>query len=217
MKRTLIKKYPPLIFSILSLTLSGCYTYFEPDLKSTPVVCINSLLTAGEKIEVEVTRTWRYGEGSPNTGLDIGLKEAEVYLYVNNELEERLEAHFHTEEDQIHWSQLRNGVDCYFAANYIPKSGDKIKITAIDKTYGEAFAEVTIPYPVEIDNVETKVTKFDSSFDKTNDFYSAAFDMMLKVKFTDPASLSNYYIFDMQTSAYIKITGEAEYRYRIAE
>ncbi len=194
------------------LLLSSCYTYFVPDLKSTPVVCINSLLRAGEDIKVEVTRTWRYSEGTPTVGLDISLKEAEVYLYVNDELEEKLVLRFHSDDGAgILWFRPDNGVDCYFAANYIPKSGDKIKIVAIDRTYGEAYSEVIIPYPVEIDNVDTKIIKLNSYYNRDNDTYSAHFDMMLSVKFTDPASISNFYVFDIQTRASIHKDTEDEY------
>lgn len=87
MKKFKIRISHLLVLSALALLLTGCYTYFEPDLKSTPVVCINSLLTAGDKIKVEVTRTWRYGEGSPMVDLDISLKDAEVFLYVNDEFQ----------------------------------------------------------------------------------------------------------------------------------
>ncbi|MDE6561622.1 MAG: DUF4249 domain-containing protein [Muribaculaceae bacterium] len=205
--RTIFKKNSLILLTYL-MFLSSCYTNFEPDIKSNPVVCINSLLTAGEKINVEVTRTWRYTEGTPTVGLDISLKEAEVYLYVNDELEERLVLRFHSEDGGGAFWSRPNGVDCYFAAQYIPKSGDKIKIIAKDKNYGEAYAEVTIPYPVEIDDVETRITKLNSSFTDGNDTYNAEFDMMLSVKFTDPISISNYYIFDMQTGASIRQNSE---------
>ena len=45
--------------------LTGCYQDFEPDLKSTPVVCINSNIIAGQPVTADVTRTWRYSEGAP--------------------------------------------------------------------------------------------------------------------------------------------------------
>lgn len=209
--RTIYKKTSFILLTALML-LSSCYTNFEPNIKSNPVVCINSLLSAGDKIEVEVTRTWRYSEGAPTVGLDISLKEAEVYLYVNDELEEKLVLRSHSEDGAgILWYRPDNGVDYYYSAQYIPKSGDKIKIVAIDKTYGEAYAEVTIPYPVEIDDVETKISKLNSSYDQNNDTYRADFDMMLSVKFTDPVSISNYYIFDIQTRASINKNTEDEY------
>lgn len=215
--RTLYKKISPILLTALIGILSSCYTNFEPDLKSTPVVCINSLLTAGEEIKVEVTRTWRYSEGTPTVGLDISLKDANIYLYVNDELEEKLVLHLFSEDHDGWWYRPNNGVDCCFVAKYIPKSGDKIKIVAIDKTYGEAFAEVSIPYAVDIDDVETKITKLDSSYDQVNDTYSADFDMMLSIKFTDPASMSNYYIFDMQTSASILQNSDDEHYRKSSE
>ncbi len=198
--------------SALAILLTGCFTYFEPDIKSTPVVCINSLLTSGEKIKVEVTRTWRYTEGNPRDNLDISLKDAEVYLYVNDKLEEKLELRYHKDDDIYwHWGSHFNGVDCYYAANYIPSSGDKIRIYAADKKYGEAEAEVTIPYPIEIEEIKTNITKFDSSYNELQNTYSADFDMILSVAFTDPASTINYYSFDMQTEGVIKAMTEDEY------
>ncbi len=198
--------------SASAILLTGCYTYFEPDIKSTPVVCINSLLTAGEKIKVELSRTWRYGEGNPKVDLDISLKNAEVYLYVNDELQEKLELTYYEEEDTYwQWGSHFNGLDCYYAANYIPSSGDKIRIYAVDKKYGEAEAEVTIPYPIEIEDLKTNITKFDYSYNDMQEAYSADFDMVLSVMFTDPASISNYYSFDMQTEDVIRIKTEDEY------
>lgn len=218
MKKFKIRISHLLVLSALALLLTGCYTYFEPDLKSTPVVCINSLLTAGDKIKVEVTRTWRYGEGSPMVDLDISLKDAEVFLYVNDEFQEKLEIHFYKDEDVYwQWSSRFNGVDCYYAAEYIPSCGDNIRILAIDKTYGEAEAEVSIPYPVEVEEIETKITKFESSYDDLDDIYSADFDMILSVKFTDPAAAINYYSFDMQTAAVIEALSKEEYYHTSAE
>ena len=200
MIRQYIKLPYLLIFSLISVMLSGCFTYFEPDLKSTPVVCINSLITAGEKIKVEVTRTWRYAEGNPNVDLDISLKNAEVYLYVNDELEEKLKLRSHSEDNLDNSiAGSYNGVDNYYAAKYIPKCGDRIKLYAKDKTYGDAIAEVTIPYPVNIDGYETLITNKKSSFDKEKEIFYSSFEMILKITLTDPASVSNYYIFDMQT------------------
>lgn len=208
------------LFTLLVLTimLSGCFTYFEPELKSVPVVCINSLITSGEKIKVEVTRTWRYTEGNPRDTLDISLTDAEVFLYVNDKFEEKLELRYYSEEDDYwQWSSQFNGVGCYYEANYIPASGDKIRIYAVDKTYGEAEAEITVPQPVDIDVVKTDITKFDYSYNETQEAYSADFDMILNVSFTDPASISNYYNFDMQTRAVIMMETEDEYVHYTSE
>lgn len=218
MTRQYIKKLYLLIFSLMSVMISGCYTYFEPDIKSTPVVCINSLITAGEIIKVEVTRTWRYSEGNPNGDLDISLKNAEVYLYVNDELEEELELRFHSEDNYgINPGGNSNGVDSYFAAKYIPKCGDRIKIYAKDKTYGEAESEIVIPYPVNIDKIETQITKNESAFNEEKETFTSSFEMILKVTMTDPASVSNYYIFDMQTYKAILYESDDDYAVPPAE
>lgn len=185
----MIIKYLHIIFLLSLIALTGCYTDFEPDLKSTPVVCINSLITAGDSIQVEVTRTWRYSEGDPLVKLDVTLKDAEVSLYVNDRFEEQL----------VYTARLNYyyDYDYFFAAKYIPKPGDRIMILAIDKTYGEAEAEVTVPHPVEIDKVEARVTSNRTSYDEINDTFHSDFEMTLNVTLTDPVNETNAYIFEM--------------------
>lgn len=184
-------KYFPLILGAILTLLPGCYSDFEPDLGSTPVVCLNSLITAGEEIKVEVTRTWRYSEGNPVSGLDINLKEAEVSLYVNDKFEETLAL--------IHDTDPYHTVTSNFVAKYIPQPGDRLKIRAVDKTYGEAEAEITLPYPVEIDDVKTRIKRNNASYDPDEEIFTSQFDMTLEVYLTDPVGVSNYYIFDMPT------------------
>ncbi len=184
-----------MLVTALSITLSSCYTYFEPDIKSTPVVCMNSQITAGDTIKVEVTRTWRYSEGHPSSKIDIFLKDAEVYLYVNDEFEEKLEL---KKNPQLIYDPATYGNDSLFEAQYIPRSGDRIKLIAIDQTYGEAFAEVMIPYPVEIEAVKTTITDNESTYDSIEDTFRSSFKMDIQLTLTDPVSVSNYYIFDMQ-------------------
>lgn len=174
---------------IALVALTGCYTDFEPDLKSTPVVCINSLISAGDSIEVEVTRTWRYSEGNPATGLDIILRDAEVSLYVNDRFEEQLVF----SSRQNHYFEYKY----FFKANYVPRSGDRIRIHASDKTYGEAEAEVTVPHPVEIDMVETRIKSNKTTYDEIYESFTSEFDMTLNITLTDPADETNAYIFDM--------------------
>lgn len=64
----------------LAIALTGCYENFTPDIETTPVLCINSLVTAGEPIEVSVSRTWLYNEQKQD------VKDAEVKVYANDEL-----------------------------------------------------------------------------------------------------------------------------------
>lgn len=186
------------ILTSMLFPLTSCYTDFEPDMESKPVVCLNSLITAGEPVKVDVTRTWRYSEGSPSAGFDITLRDAEVFLYVNDAEEEKMT--FTTEIGDYSWE-----IKYYYEAKYIPKSGDRLKIKAFDKTYGEATAEVTVPYPVEIDGFETRITKNDYTFDPESKTFNSVFDMILRISFTDPESIINYYIFDMQTRKFLRL------------
>lgn len=177
-----------------SITLTGCYTDFEPDLESTPVVCLNSRIIAGSPITAKVTRTWRYSEGNPVDGhLNIYLQDSEVSLYVNDKFEENLRL----DSDTIEWYDIKP----VFKANYIPKEGDKIKLTVSNKTYGNAEAEVTVPYAVDIDKVETKISNENISVDSDTK-YSTSFDMLVNVSFTDPANSLNYYLFEIDRGTY---------------
>ncbi len=152
---TLNKFSTSIIPILIALMLTGCYTDFEPNIKSTPVVCLNSRITAGEIIKAEVTRTWRYSEGNPvDRDFDIFLKEAEVELYVNDRYKENLTLTSET--------NMFNETDYYFISKFVPTVGDVIRLHVLDKEFGEAEAEVKVPYPVEIDDVEVRITRNNS-------------------------------------------------------
>ena len=177
-----------------SATLTSCYTDFEPDLESTPVVCLNSRIIAGSKIKAEVTRTWRYSEGNPaSEHLNIYLNDSEVALYVNDRFEEDLELG----NDTVNWHEIKP----VFKAKYIPQEGDKIKLVVTNKTYGNAEAEVTVPHAVDIEKVETKVSNEEIS-ENSDTKYSSTFDMLVNVSFTDPANSVNYYLFDIERGSF---------------
>ena len=205
MNRYYRRIYFSLLLGMLLTLLPGCYTDFEPDLESTPVVCLNSLITAGEEIRVEVTRTWRYSEGNPVTGLDINLMDAEVSLFVNDKFEETLTL--------IPDTDPYKPVKSNFVAKYVPKSGDRLKLRAVDKRYGEAEAEITLPYPVEIDEVKTRIKRNKASYDAEDDIFTSDFDLVLTVYLTDPADVSNYYIFDMPTYKSIRYETDDPFTY----
>lgn len=114
-----LKKIYPLL---LALILTGCSEDFTPDVDVTPVLCLNSLITAGEPVEVSVTHTWLYTDGSGDE--DHKVDDAVVHIYVNG-------------------SPAPQG--------FIPREGDRIRIVAESVTYGVAEAEVTVPEAPDID------------------------------------------------------------------
>lgn len=127
----LLKKTHSLFFIFLPLLLTGCYQDFDPKIDIKPVLCLNSLITAGEPINVRVSRTWVYTDESGEK--DHSVSDATVSIYINGSL-----------------------VD----SGYIPAEGDRIRIHASSPNYGEAEAEVTVPVATEICGFEcnTKVT-----------------------------------------------------------
>ena len=88
-----MKNIITLLLSVISMmTLASCMSEFEPDIESTPVVCINANAVVGDTLLVEVTRTWRWSEGHVvgdfynENDIDIFLREADVEVWVNGEL-----------------------------------------------------------------------------------------------------------------------------------
>lgn len=181
----ILKKLYP--FILLPL-LTGCYEDFTPGIDTKPVLCLNSLITAGEPIEVTVTHTWLYTD--EKASFDHKVDDAEVYIYANGEL-----------------------VD----DGFLPSEGDRIKIVAQSKTYGSAEAEVTVPKSVPIVEVKWEATvtdiwrldniiwtdgneSDDEDEDSDNSDYSLKLltvdlDLRARVVIKDPADAVNYYQF----------------------
>ena len=117
-----LNKIIPLILPVI---LTGCYESFEPKLDTTPVLCLNSLITAGSPIEVKVSRTWLYTDS--DGAKDHSVDDVVLRIYANGKLVE---------------------------SGYIPKEGDHIRVSASSVRYGEAEAEVTVPVPTRISGIE---------------------------------------------------------------
>ena len=196
-----------LIFLILPmLLLGGCYTDFDFDDRSDPVVCLNSDITAGDTIRVQVTRTWTLSEGNPYLSQEFypDIKDADVSLYVNGTFVEKMRRGFYY---QVYSITMYGFLLYGYVADYIPKSGDEICIVADTPLYGSARGEVTVPYPVEIDSVNTKVVGFSENI-RTPDqsgLFDRQYSMVLDIyaSFTDPASTTDYYKLDASWQPYI--------------
>lgn len=184
-----LKKYIPILLSLIILT--GCYADFEPDIDSTPVICINADAKPGEVLKIFATRTWRWSEGVEDESLGYQLKDGIVSLYVNDNLYETIEYSEWEYHDPLYaW----NNKQCGFLSTYEPKPGDKIRIVAHSETYGDAEGEVTVPQPVAIDDVAFLVNnaEIESSGDKL--IYKG--NVSLEISFTDPTDEKNYYLFE---------------------
>lgn len=111
----ILKKLPYLLSLLLLLT--SCMEDFDPNVGTRPVLCLNSVITAGEPVVVNVTHTWFFTDTAGAD--DHAVKDAEVRIYANGLL-----------VDQSEW---------------VPQPGDLVRIEATSPTYGDAWAEVKVP------------------------------------------------------------------------
>lgn len=157
--------------ALLALILTGCFEEFEPEVDTTPVLCLNSMITAGEPISVHVSHSWMYSDQF--SAADHKVTDAVVTIYANGE---------------------KAGDD------YLPKQGDRISIIAESPTYGRATAEVTVPYATPIGKVSVTPTATDIWIGD-EDFYHHAmladitFDLRIEMDVEDPYGSDNYYQF----------------------
>ncbi len=179
---------------IAGFMLTGCYSKFDFEVESEPVLCLNSVVTPGDSIRLQVTRTWEWRENDLLGYQNVDVTDAKVSLYVNGQLvEEMIPRTYYTALPNTFFYKTTTG----FIADYIPASGDEIRFEAKSEKYGEATAEVTIPYPVEIENVSLDV----SNLVKRSDVYFESYDMTLNMLawFSDPEPTTDYY----KLSAYV--------------
>ncbi|MCM1490581.1 MAG: DUF4249 domain-containing protein [Muribaculum sp.] len=170
------------IYSVLTVViLTGCLRDFTDEIDTTPVLCINSLISAGEPIEVSVSHTWKYTDveividpdhyygGGYEIRYDKEVSDAIVEIYVNGRLESN---------------------------DYIPKEGDHIRIVATSRKYGSAEGEVTVPVSVPIESLEWDASissqgKIEDEYGRFK--YSVKFRLDAKLTLEDAADGENYY------------------------
>lgn len=172
-----LKRIIPLL---LATFLTGCYEDFDPEIDTKPVLCLNSLITAGEPIEVRVSRTWIFNDDKSKTNHDV--TDASVTILVNGRM---------------------------VGSDYLPNEGDDIRIIAESPTYGTATAEVTVPYATPVGHVKitpkvTNIWKGDEDFFHYKMLADITFDLHIEMDVNDPAETDNYYQF-----GYDKFNGPA--------
>lgn len=164
-----------ILITTLPLFLCGCYSEFEPKIDVTPVLCVNSLIKAGEPINVTVTHTWLYTEGDAYENHDVS--DAIVKIYANGILKD---------------------------SEYIPKEGDVIRITAESETYGFAEAKVKVPDPVIITSIQWQPTLTDISvneMDENRKYIDIKFDLKVEFEVTEQSAEDDFYILNYFTYA----------------
>ena len=160
------------ILPILAATLlTGCYEDFSPEIDTRPVLCLNSLITAGEPIEVKVSHTWMFNDEKGKSNHEV--TDASITILANERI---------------------------VGSDYLPREGDKICIMAESPTYGSAMAEVTVPYATPIGKVKftpvvTSIWKGDEDFFHYEMLADIIFNLNIEMDVNDPAGTDNYYHF----------------------
>lgn len=166
-----LKKYIAVICSPLSLALflplflTACYEDFNPDVDVTPVLCINSLITAGQPVDVDVSRTWLYTDET--AARDHEVNDAKVMVYANGHL---------------------------VSDDYVAREGDNIRIEVESAHYGNAEAEVTVPYAVPVESFDWKPVLTSSTVgDEGVMSASLTFNLEADLTFSDPVYSQDFY------------------------
>lgn len=160
------------IMPILSVfLLTGCYEDFSPDIDTRPVLCLNSLIKAGEPIEVKVTHTWMFNDEKSERNHDV--KDAVVTILANERI---------------------------VGPEYLSREGDKIRIVAESPTYGTATAEVIVPHATPVGKVKVSpvVTNIWKDDDVSCPYAMSAditFNLNVEMDVNDPAGTDNFYHF----------------------
>lgn len=155
------------------LLLTECYEDFDPNIDTTPVLCLNSLIKAGEPIDVNITRTWIYTDAA--AAKDHSVDDASFQIFANG-----------------------NPVD----NSYIPHEGDHIRLLARSRKYGSAEAEVTVPVASQISSLDftPRVTDFWATHTQgwglTATMY---FDVKINFGIADNNSTTNYYLLEYKS------------------
>jgi len=144
-------------------------------LRTNPKLVLNSVIVADTPIEVHITRTWFYTDDQPADSI----WQADVHLYINGEFKEKMQ--WKNREDPI-------STRGFYRADYIPKEGDRIKVTAKVDGYPEISAQSAVPKVIPIGKLALDtlppVSYYSYYWEKSYRF---------SVTFNDPPGEKNFY------------------------
>ncbi len=177
-----------IILLATSVSLTGCYTDFEPDIHQPEMLCMNSLICAEEPVIVELTHTWNYPSG-PAYNIDTRVPGSDIELWINGSLKEKLSLITSVEDEPDN-----NTSGTRFISTYTPHEGDEVRLFATSDRYGNAEATIKVPVAVVPDKI---VWSADPGNTSRYDYQmSCNPTISAEVYFTDPAESDNYYMVD---------------------
>ncbi|MDE6288897.1 MAG: DUF4249 domain-containing protein [Muribaculaceae bacterium] len=156
-----------ILIMLPAFLLTGCFEEFQPEDDVAPVLCVNSLVTAGSPIYARVTHTWMYNDLEAERSHEV--RDAVVRIFVNGQ-----------EVDK----------------NYKARERDHVRIVADSPTYGHAEGEVTVPVSVmPLDVKITPVERSVETSSEDFLYVSLRFDLNVELTVPDDASTANYFNF----------------------
>ena len=169
---------------LLAPLLAGCYETIEPSLSSTPKLCMNACLTAGDTLTVSLTHTWRYTDARTfPSGVAVG--DARLEVYVDGALCSTADA---------------GDSQGNYRTDYVPRPGQTVRLVATSRRYGTAEATVSMPDEVPLLGATWTpvITNLTSLSPNGNDLLSMVdFDLTAKLRFADPVATANYYVLNL--------------------
>lgn len=158
------------IYFLPLLLATACNEEFDPGIDTRPVLCLNSLITPGEPVEVQVTHTWVYNDEKSEK--DHSVSDATVTVFAN-------------------------GVAV--GADYLPGQGDRIRIVAESPAYGNASAEVTVPFSTPVGDVRVSPSVTDTGYYEYDSVHYVTFDLNIEMDINDPGAADNFYRFGCES------------------
>lgn len=183
----------------VSILLAGCEKdAFEPNMGDKPVIYYLCLINAGEPVEANVLRTYRYSDKDANLENTV-LTNAVVELYVNGEKKENM-VYVNAQPDPNAPTAAILG---NYQAQYCPQPGDIIKIVASHPTYGSVEGETEVPLVPEIISVfSRKQLRIENQYysnDYKAEYYSNLYknEGTLSFRLRDNEATRDFYTLDV--------------------
>lgn len=183
-----------IFFISLLIVLTSCETVIDFNGKDTaPLLVVNSIISPDSVIKVHVSESRFFLEEDSKF---VNINNATVKLWVND----------------LEYEQLTPANNGIYQGKYIPKSGDKLKITAKNSNYSEVSASTEIIPANPILSVDTNSVILEKTPLLSYNYNSPTVvdtlgylinnELKLKMNFNDPANQENFYKVSLRMKLY---------------
>lgn len=172
--------------AVMAFTAVSCIQDFNPDIELSHRLCVNSIIVSGESVDVSLSRTFRYDEGSPED-LDLGVDDATVTLLVDDLVVETLTAD----------RGERDSSQTVFHFSHVAAPGEKIGIRASSPGLGDGNADVVVPLPLA-DLEATDNFTVRRVLGSPGENYTLLLDGGIRLMLTDNADTADYFRLELE-------------------